>query len=309
LPSVFVFGLISHSAGKTTVSSALARGLVNKGLNVAAFKPRSGHSLWYQHDAFLKCEEEGRLFCEDIVKLREASKCALPLEVLNPADALMSPPNLGSFLQQNALERLYLLQSNAFSHLVVERYTLCRESGTENVLCVNEEAIKSGSTVLDTNYLLNLKKNASKVISIRSLGEWNRIFRRFGSLAIRTGYQRASERFNYVVVEGFNDAVCPEPTLHHDVIIGVAPGVAIFYDAEKFYRVLEAMSRLGKDPAALRAEDVARFLTEAEILTIPPVQRECLKDYDKLSERFDNLVVTTLHDLNRLESGKSLTTL
>ncbi len=261
---------------------------------MAAFKPRSGHSLWYQHDAFLKCEEEGRLFCEDIVMLREASKCVLPLEVLNPVDALMSPLDLRSFLQQDALERLYLLQSNIFPHLVVERYTLCKESGTENVLCINEEAIKAGSTMLDTNYLLNVKKHASKVISIRSLGEWNRIFRRFGSLAMRTGYQSVSERFNYVVVEGFNDAVCPEPTLHHDVIIGVAPGVAVFYDAERFYNVLETMSKLGKDPAALRAEDVAKFLKEAEILTIPPVQQECLSDYDKLSKRLNNLVATTL---------------
>jgi len=305
LASVFVFGPLSDSAGKTTVCSALARGLVNEGLNVAAFKPRSGHSLWYQRDAFLKCEEEGRLFCEDIVKLREASKSVLPLEVLNPVDALMSPLDSRSFLQQNAVGRLYLLQSSAFSHLAVERYTLCKESGMDNVLCVNEEAISSGSTMLDTNYLLNLERNASKVISIRSLGEWNRIFGKFGPLAMRTGYQRVSERFNCVVVEGFNDAVCPEPTLRHDVIIGVAPGVAVFYDVERFYDVLETMSELGKDPAALRAEDVAKFLKEAEILTIPPVQRECLRDCDKLSRRLNNLVATTLHYVHRLGSSEN----
>jgi len=272
---------------------------------VAAFKPRSGHSLWYQRDAFLKCQEEGRLFCEDIVKLSEVSRSVLPLEVLNPVDASMGPLDSRSFLQQNAVERLYLLQSNAFSHFVVERYTLCRESGMESILCVNEEAIRSGSTMLDTNYLLNLKRNASKVISIRGLGEWNRILSKFGSLAMRIGYQRVSERFNCVVVEGFNDAVCPEPTLRHDVIIGVAPGVAVFYDAERFYNVLETMSELGRDPAALRAEDVARFLKEAEILPIPPVQQECLRDCDKLSKRLNNLVSTTLHDIRGLESSKS----
>ena len=65
------------------------------------------------------------------------------------------------------------------------------------------------------------------------------------------------------------------------------------------------MSELGKDPAALRAEDVARFLKEAEILTIPPVQQECLRDCDKLSKRLNNLVATTLRDVHRLESSKS----
>jgi predicted P-loop ATPase/GTPase len=64
LPSIFVFGLFSDSAGKTVVSSALARGFANKGLDVTVFKPRSGHSFWYQYDAFLNCKEEGRLFRE-----------------------------------------------------------------------------------------------------------------------------------------------------------------------------------------------------------------------------------------------------
>jgi predicted P-loop ATPase/GTPase len=96
---VFVFGLFSHSPGKTVASSALARGLLNDGFNVGVFKPRSGHSMWHQYEAFLKCRAEGRLFCEDIMKLKEASRCPLPYEVLNPIDALMSPLKVEKFLR------------------------------------------------------------------------------------------------------------------------------------------------------------------------------------------------------------------
>lgn len=297
MPSVFVFGLLPDSAGKTIVSSALARGLVNQGVHAAVFKPRSGHSLWYQHETFLKCKEEGRLFCEDVVKLREASRCHLPLEVLNPVDALMGPLNFKSFLERNALEYLYLLQPDVFSHLLVERYTLCRERGKENVICINEGAIKPGSTMLDTNYLVKLENDARKVLRIGSLKEWNMVFKRFAYSAMRTAYQEVSSVFDHVVVEGFNDAVCPEPTLHHDMVIGVAPGIAIFYDAEEFCRVLETMSKLGKDPGALRARDIVKFLKETETMTIPPLEQDCLDDYDKLSERLNKLVTKTVRNL------------
>jgi len=94
-------------------------------------------------------------------------------------------------------------------------------------------------------------------------------YKRFGYSAMRTAYQEVSSVFDHVVVEGFNDAVCPEPTLHHDMVIGVAPGIAIFYDAEEFCRVLETM-------------------------TIPPLEQDCLDDYDKLSERLNKLVTKTV---------------
>ena len=291
--SIFIFGLLQESSGKTVISSALARGMINRGIRTRVFKPRSGHNLWYQYDVFLKCKKEGRLFCEDIIKLRKACKCSLPLEVLNPVDALMSPLNVKAFLERKAINRLYLLEDNTFLHLIAERYTTCKD-GIKHLLCINLKALKSNFTMIDLEYIRKLEKHAEKVLYINSPDEWNSIFQDYGPEAIRSCYAKVSEEADYVIVEGFNDAVCPEKSLRYDLTIGVAPGVIIFYEAENFHAVLETLESLGKDPRSLRAEDVLKYLKKTKILSIPALSSTCLKNYDSLSRKLDQVIDLTL---------------
>ena len=287
--SVFVFGFLPESSGKTVISSALARGMVNRGMKTCVFKPRSGHNFWYQHDVFLKCKREGRLFCEDIVKLRRACKCSLPIEVLNPVDALMSPLNVRGFLDRNAIRQLYLFESDVFSHLVAERYTICKD-GIKHLFCINMKALEARLVMTDLEYMRKLERHADKVLYVNSADEWNSIFKDYSSEAIRSCYRKISEKADYVIVEGFNDAVCPEKSLRYDLVIGVAPGVIIFYDAKNFHAVLETLEGLGKDPRSLRAEDVLKYLKKRGILPIPALPSSCLKNYDSLSKKLDQAV-------------------
>ncbi len=171
----------------------------------------------------------------------------------------------------------------------------------DNVLCINEEAGKRSVTIVDEDYLTRLKKRASRVISLHSLAGWNRVFNELGPASVRSCYRRVSEMFEYVIVEGFNDAVCPEPTIRHDIIIGVAPGVAAFYDAKRFYGLLDTMSELGKNPAALTAREIAKFLREKAITPIPALPEDCLMDYDKLSVRLSDLAAIVLKRLDSPE--------
>jgi len=284
--SIFVFGLLPESSGKTIISSALARGMINRGIKAHVFKPRSGHNLWYQHDVFLRCKKEGRLFCEDIIKLRRASKCSLPIEVLNPVDALMSPLNVREFLERNEINSLYLLEEDPFLHLVAERYTICKGK-IRHVLCINMEALRSRFAMMDLEYLKKLEEHADKVLYLNNSDEWNSVFQNFSSEAIRSCYQKVSEKAEYTIVEGFNDAVCPEKSLRYDLVIGVAPGVTIFYDAEKFHMVLETLEELGKDPRSLRAKEIIKYLKRLKILSIPALPSSHLKNYDRLSKSLD----------------------
>jgi len=291
--SVFVFGLLPESPGKTVISSALARGMMNRGIRTCVFKPRSGHNFWYQYDVSLRCRKEGRLFCEDIIKLRKASRCLLPIEVLNPVDALMSPLNIKGFLERNAINQLYLFEPDVFLHLIAERYTICKDR-IEHLLCINVRSLRSRFVMTDIGYVRKLEKHADKVMYLNSLDEWNGIFKDYGSKAIRSCYRKVSEKAGYVIVEGFNDAVCPEKSLRYDLVIGVAPGVTVFYDAENFHTILETLETLGKDSRSLRAEDVVKYLKKKKVLSIPALPSSYLKNYDKLSEKLDRIVDAAL---------------
>ena len=296
--SIFVFGFLPESSGKTVISSALAKGMVNRGVKTCVFKPRSGHNAWYQYDVFLRCKSEGRLFCEDIIKLREACKCSLPFEVLNPVDALLSPLDAKTFLKRKMINQFYLFESDIFLHLIAERYTICEEYA-RNILLINIKALKSPFVMKDMEYARKLKENADEVLFLKDSNEWNSIFQKYGPKAIRSCYRKISEKADCVVVEGFNDAVCPDKSLHYDIVIGVAPGVAVFCDAENFHMVIETLEKLGKDPRSLRAEDIVKYLKIIKILRVPPIRSSYLKDYEILSGKLDPVTDLSLRLLQK----------
>lgn len=296
--SVFIFGFLPESSGKTVISSALARGLINRGIRTCVFKPRSGHNLWYQYDAFLRCKKEGRLFCEDIIKLRRACGSSLPIEILNPVDALMSPLDVRGFLERNAVSQLYLFEQDVFLHLVAERYTICKDE-VKHLLCVNMKALEPRFVMTDLEYIRKLKEHVDKILYLNSPDEWSNIFKDYGPKAIRSCYRKISEKADYVIVEGFNDAVCPEKSLRYDLVIGVAPGIAVFYDAKDFRAILEALEDLGKEPRSLRAENVIKYLKKMKVLPIPALPSSYLKDYDILSKKLNRIVDLTLQLTHR----------
>ena len=136
----------------------------------------------------------------------------------------------------------------------------------------------------DLEYIRKLEEHADKVLYLNSSDEWNNIFQDYGPKAICSCHQKVSEKADYVIIEGFNDAVCPEKSLQYDLVIGVAPGVIIFYDAENFHRTLKTFEDLGKDPRSLRAKDVIKYLRKVKILRIPALPSQYLKNYDALSK-------------------------
>ncbi len=293
MPSIYIFGLFPDSSGKTVLATALARGLLNDGIEVGVFKPRSGHNMWYQYDAFLKCKNEGGLFCEDIIKLRESAKCSLPYEILNPIDALMAPLNAERFLSDNMANWMYLLDPEMYRHLVVERYTSANINGeVENVLLLNEKNIRERYVLTDEEYLTTLKEKAKQIINVKGVDEWTAYFNRYSSKAIGSCYQTIKKRFDTVIIEGYNDAASPEEKLilNTDIFIGTAPGVTVIYEPEEYKRVIETMMKLNINLKGLRAKEIIRFLRNYNILKIEPIRREDMEDYDRLSERFRDVI-------------------
>lgn len=297
LISIYVFGLFPISPGKTVVSTALCRALLNRGFKVAPFKPRSGHNLWYQYDAFKKCKKESRLFCEDIIKLKEASRCYLPYEILNPVDALMAPLDAGDFLEKNYVREMYLKEGDTFSHLLVERYTSCEEGNIKSIICLNEKSL-SRKALTDRDYIHDLMEQSDDVVTVEDESGWISAFRRFGPRSISTCARRIAEEHEVIVVEGFNDAVCPAPELRYDAVAGVGPGAAAMFDSGDFERVIKLKSMIGVDPMGLRSEDIVEFIKPERILAIPALDNGVLTDFDQLSKTLVEMVDAILKQLS-----------
>lgn len=288
---VFVFGFFPYSSGKTVVSAGLARGFLNRGLRVGVFKPRSGHNMWYQYDAFLKCKSEGRLFCEDIIKLSEASKCSLSYEILNPVDALMAPLNLETFFRLDLIDWMYTCEEEVFHHLLAERYTMVKDGNITNTLLLNESNLKRKLILQDESYIDSLSNSMDKIIPIHNVDEWNSYYKKLASKSIYSCYSTLKVNYDILVIEGYNDAVVPELRIvrEADIIIGVSPGVAVLYEVNEFRKVVDGLMSLGKDAETLRSKDVVKFIRNFSILRIQPLLDKDLKDYDKLASKLEKL--------------------
>jgi len=297
LQIVFVFGFFPVSPGKTVVSTAICRGLLNKGFKLAPFKPRSGHNLWYQHNAFLKCRKEARLYCEDIIKLKKASRCSLQYEILNPIDALLAPLNARTFLEKENLREMYIIETSTFYHLLVERYTLWKDGMLRTTLCVNEKNLLD-HPLIDRDYIRGLKSGSDEVLSILDVNGWNSIFKGMGPDCTSTCSWKIAEEHELMVVEGYNDAVCPAPRLRYDVVVGVAPGVAALYNPSDFHRVIDVKSKTGGDPMGMIAEEIVNYIKPEIIFSIPALHTHDINNFDLLSQRLEDMIDTLVELLS-----------
>lgn len=295
LKKILIFGLFETSPGKTVVSATLSRGIRNEGLRVAPFKPRSGHNLWYQHDSYDICKKRESLFCEDIIKLRKAAKCNLPYEVLNPVDALMAPMDASIYLSNNNIRSMYIDENNTFNNLIVERYTSCKNESLKYNLCLNKTQLNN--IFFERDFINKLISRVNEVVEVKSLDEWCSVSQRFGPESISNCFARVSEACDVVVVEGFNDAVCPAPGLKYDVVIGIGPGISAFYDSADFQRAIDVLSTTGHNRMNLRSRDVIKYIKTLEIQPIQAIEMNHLEKYDFLCEKLKNVLDAALKRL------------
>ncbi|MBS7288396.1 MAG: hypothetical protein KIH01_06530 [Candidatus Freyarchaeota archaeon] len=297
LASVFVFGLLPEASGKTTVCMAVARGLRLRGWRVGVFKPRSGHSYWYHHDVYVKCRGEGRLYSWDIFRLSRACGFSLlPLEVLNPVDALFSPPDRMT-LDPRLIEVHF---ANQFFELVAERYTLM-EDAPHFALCLNGVNLETDNLLFkDWAYINELRRKASRVLVVESLDEWNEVYSHYAPAAIRSCYDAVCRKSEVVVVEGFNDAVCPDPELSFDLALGVSPGTVFIYNGERLRMAVEAAAALSRDPRNFEAKNILDLLKPELSVRIPAVTLQDAVDSDRIASKLSELVDKVEEKLEQL---------
>ena len=167
LKSIFVCGVLERDSGKTTFSKALIDFLKALDFKVSAFKPLSGHSLWYQYDSFMNCISSGKLYSHDGYELWKEINVDLPIEVLNPVDILSSVPDLGH-IDLNELNLVDVYDGNVFNNFVLGRFTIMRDEEIFNIYYHN-----AGKRLIeDSVFLKNVKRDADKYVEVNSLKEF-----------------------------------------------------------------------------------------------------------------------------------------
>ena len=272
MQNIFVFGYQNEASGKTTISIAIARSLVNAGLKVGVLKPVSAHNFWYQYDETLRCLESGTIFSEDIYRLAMAAKVELRKEILNPVDRLISQPDIEVYEPPSPISRI-----------IMERIT----TPEKDMFLVNANARKN--LILQDEIINDILKD-KEIRVCKRFKEWDDFEKKNIPEAIESCYSYLCQNKEINVIESFNDQI---PVLLPDLtkIIMVVPGSLYIYDPKDLARCfkfnVEAKGRL-------LGRDVFEQLKPVYVMKVSPLRKDQLEDYDLLANDLGTPILQTL---------------
>jgi predicted P-loop ATPase/GTPase len=291
LKSVFVFGLFEDSPGKTTFSCGLLHKLQQIGLNPVPLKARAGHNYWYQYNELTPCLKEGRLYCSDIIKLKQASRAEEPYETLNPIDTLITPPlDTMYYIKNKNTRTLYLSHQDVFNKLAVERYTVIRKNKPFHTFLLKE----APSHLTPKETIEKITAKADMTLKIENLEDWTRFYQQNADEAINSCTD-SLKNHPVMVSEGFCDIIYPVPRMDHDVVVAVAPGVVILYDPKRFSKAVQYNTVEGKKE--FKASEVIQYLKPVKMHRIPVLTQLELRDLDKLAGAYIDPIETVIRQL------------
>ncbi|MBD3207605.1 hypothetical protein GF319_14835 [Candidatus Bathyarchaeota archaeon] len=292
MKSIFVFGLFEDSPGKTTFSRGLLHSLNEAGLKPAPLKARAGHNYWYQYDMLQPCLRQGRLYCSDIIKLREASGIDEPYEVLNPIDTLITPLDSRYYLENENSRSLYLANNDLFNHFSMERHTKVEDDKINNTILLRETPMH----LVPEKTLEKFYRTDDEVIKIENLENWSHFYERNANESITscTNYLE-TQNYDVLVSEGFCDIIYHAPRIEHDVVIGVSPGYTVKYPPKRFSKAIKYKSREGK--TQFKASEIISYIKPEKINKISPLTSAELKDLEKVSEAYSETINSIMNQI------------
>uniref|UniRef100_A0A7J3ZKN6 ATPase n=1 Tax=Fervidicoccus fontis TaxID=683846 RepID=A0A7J3ZKN6_9CREN len=270
IASVLVVGLLPHDAGKTTVSEALLREALARGLEPSAFKPVSAFSGWYQFEYLLESVELGALVGEDACRLHRASRSKRPIEMEAPVVTLLVPPDPSALewrlsLYERAVESVAL-------QAVLTRVTACRRGLPSTSYFLVEQALRRTTPAL--------RRHVEKLVE-RVRVEPHRIApEELASLLEGQAAQAADECLEWarlegelLVVESYNNALAPtRGSLNVTAVVLVAPGRVAVYSGSEYVRAAQAVGAI-EFPWRSTTERVVTLLRPSASLEVEPMRR------------------------------------
>jgi len=94
---------------------------------------------------------------------------------------------------------------------------------------------------------------------------------------------------------------CPSPSLSFDIMVGVAPGLAVLFDAKSFKASVGANIRQGAPPSEIRMNYIEPHLKRDSLIKLPPLPSS-KSDCEQVAEELLSLVNVVAKEVERLES-------
>ncbi len=264
-----VNGLFVHDSGKTWFSITLARYLTSEGFKVGMYKPVAGHSAWTQFHTVDRSKELKLLVGSDVLTYFDSGLVrSEELTITNPVDLLMAPLDVLKYLNSEAFHRYVIDAFDQFKQLVMARITDCSQ-GSSTHFVINNNLNRLTKTLRD--YLKELSNTlGAKDISLEDLiavlrSQWI-------EENLNVCLKRVCEDRDIVIVESFNDAFTPYPSLlgNIDRVILIAQGRAVLFDDLSSIKTLLHQKIITMGDEGLKSINVLGKLTPSLSFDIAP---------------------------------------
>lgn len=266
---LLVNGVLTHDSGKTWFSSLLARSLISEGFKVGIYKPVAGHNAWTQYNTVVRSKELKLLVGADVLTYLDLGLVKVgELMIANPVDLLMAPLDVVKYMNSGALYKYAVDLLNQFKQIVLARITSCEHNTSEHFI------ISSNLSYL-TDPLISDLKELSITLEARDISI-DDLIKTLRSQQVEDEMnaclKKICEGVDVVIVESFNDAFTPYPSLlnHISQVISVSQGRAIlFKDVISIKTVVKEMLMAVGDEG-LKALNIIGRLTPSLVIDIPP---------------------------------------
>lgn len=289
---IFIIGVLPENSGKTTLATALVSALKDLGIKISAFKPISGHSMWWQFSSYKMCLKYGSLFCEDAFKFWKLLQQSIPIEIINPVDVLFSMPDVNH--SSPSLIRFFFGNEN-YDWFAMGRFTVVEEK-PKHIIYFKKDP--SAPVIMPNDLLKIVKSKADEVVEVKNIHEYLNLHQKYCERAISTCYDFLNRISDEIIVESFNDAVYPWRGVEHsEVVLAIAPAHVLIYDPKSFFKTV----RKFKDPYTKTYQDVYSFIKPLEILKLPPLTQSELLNEDIVKARYSEAIHKII---NQISAGR-----
>lgn len=273
---ILVVGSQSFSSGKTILCKALIYNFIEVGLSFIPYKPHSGISYWKDFDIIQTNLRNKTLLCRDIIRLDEAARSGLPLEILNPVNRISYPiPYFKKVEQEQILQEF-----------IAERFTHHDGVAYSSICYFNGKVSLNESRDMNRFYS-TLKTTSDKLYLINSLQELVDAYVNNFTTATVSCYEYIKD--SPVIIESFNDAAYPFAKAEEcDVVLCVSNDIIFLFERDRYFSAIEGYSGR-KSKLQLTLSDIFKQSLVKKTFHIQPLTKQEQNDPTKLKENYSEI--------------------
>jgi len=269
---VLITGLLERKTGKTYLASAMLYALRTLGFKPGFFKPLSIHNWFTEYDTTVENLRFKSLFSKDVATLSRIVKMKDPYELLNPVDFLTAPLDPTVFINARVPDMYYSFSYDLLKTTLMARFTKYEDGVLYNKYLINEWALRRNILLVDEELIDRITRNADEITTIDATKAFVHLINKNFINSINTCLKAIENKYQIVVIESYGDLAWPLPReTRVSMVLAVAPGRVLIYEASKFKIAVELKKPLRGLPTNVRLSDIIGLLKPVKSFKVGPV--------------------------------------